>query len=137
VALLGFAVLTPDVRAQQYIANEFDARVFPVDAVKFARATHVSGRLYNDYRWGGYLTLFWPEQRVFIDGLADFYGSRIFSDYLHVAGLKPGWRDVLNRWNIDLALVPADSGVSAELARDSAWHELYRDDVAVLLQRQP
>ena len=136
VGVLGFAVW-PREGASQYIATEFSAKVFPVDAVKFARSSHVSGRLYNDYKWGGYLTLFWPEQRVFIDGLADFYGSRIFQDYLDVAGLKPGWRDVLGRWNVDLVLVPADSSVAAELARDSGWHELYRDDVATLLQRKP
>ena len=132
--LFGLAMLPREGYAKQYIASDFDARVFPVDAVKFARTARVTGRLYNDYKWGGYLTLAWPEQRVFIDGLADFYGIRIFRDYLHVAGLKPGWRDVVDRWNIDLVLLPADSSVVAELVRDPAWHELYRDDVAVLLQ---
>jgi hypothetical protein len=118
------------------VVNEFDPNVFPVDAVKFARANGVSGRLYNSYKWGGYLTLAWPEQRVFIDGLADFYGIRIFRDYRHVSGLMPGWRDVLERWNVDLVLVPADSSVAHELTRESSWHELYRDDIASLIQRK-
>jgi hypothetical protein len=134
--LFGLAVSRGEGHTPQYIATEFDARVFPVDAVKFARTNQVSGRLYNDYKWGGYLTLAWPEQRVFIDGLADFYGIRIFRDALHVAGLKPGWRDVLDRWKIDLVLVPADSDVAAELAREPVWHVLYRDQVAALFQRK-
>jgi hypothetical protein len=136
VGILGLAVLPGEGLARRYIANEFDADVFPIEAVASARARGVSGRLFNDYKWGGYLTLAWPEQRVFIDGLADFYGTRIFRDYLHVAGLDPGWRDVLDRWNIDLVLVPADSSVAHELVRESAWHELYRDDVAALIQRK-
>ena len=134
--LAGLAVSSGEGRPRQYIADAFNAEVFPVEAVKFARENRVSGRLYNEYKWGGYLTLAWPEQRVFIDGLADFYGNRILGDYRHVAGLKPGWRDVLDRWNVDLVLVPADSGVAAELNRDSQWHELYRDDIAALIQRK-
>ena len=134
--LFGLAISAGEGNSRQYIANDFDPRVFPVDAVKFARTNRVSGRLYNDYKWGGYLTLAWPEQRVFIDGLADFYGIHIFRDALHVAGLKPGWRDVLDRWKIELVLVPANSVVAAELVRDPRWHELYRDEVSVLLERK-
>ena len=135
VFVLVWAVLPGDGRAKQYVATDFDPEVFPANAVKFAREHKVSGRLYNEYKWGGYLVLAWPEQRVFIDGLADFYGSRIFRDYRHVAGLRPGWRDVLSRWNIDLVLMPADSSVVAELAREPGWYELYRDEISVLLKR--
>jgi hypothetical protein len=70
------------------------------------------------------------------DGLVDFYGPRILQDYQQVARLRPGWRDVLDRWKVTLVLDRADSGVVHELGRDSAWVELYRDEVAVLLQRQ-
>ena len=135
IGILVWAVLPGGGHTRQYIATEFDADVFPANAVKFARDSKVSGRLYNDYKWGGYLTLAWPEQRVFIDGLADFYGNRIFRDYLNVARLEPGWRGVLDEWTIDLVLVPADSRVAHELAGEAAWHEMYRDPVAVLLQR--
>ena len=134
--ILVWAVLPGEGQARQYIATEFDADVFPANAVKFARDNRVGGRLYNDYKWGGYLTLAWPEQRVFIDGLADFYGNRIFRDYLHVARLSPGWREVLDQWNIDTVLVPADSSVAHELAREAAWRELYRDQIATLLHRK-
>jgi hypothetical protein len=68
--------------------------------------------------------------------MADFYGTRIFRDHQRVAALEPGWRDVLDRWNVDLVLVRADSGVAHELGRESAWRELYRDDAAALLQRK-
>jgi hypothetical protein len=136
VGVLVWATLPGEGRARQYIATDFDPDVFPASAVKFARENRISGRLYNEYKWGGYLVLTWPEQRVFIDGLADFYGTQIFRDYRHVSGLRPGWRDVLSRWNIDLVLMPADSSVAAELAREPGWHELYRDEVSMLLQRE-
>jgi hypothetical protein len=138
VAVIGFlifAVLQPPGQ-RQYIATEFDARKFPVAAVKFARAAGVKGRLYNAYGWGGYIVLAWPQQPVFIDGLANFYGTQIFRDYRHVAELRPAWRDVLDRWNVDLVLDHAGSALVHELKRDAAWREVYRDDVAALLQRK-
>ena len=137
IAVLSLMVFSDAGRADhQYIASDFDARKFPIAAVKFARDNGVSGRLYNDYMWGGYVTLAWPEQQVFIDGLADFYGNRIFQDHDEVDRLRPGWRDVLDRWKVTLVLDRADSSVVHELGRDPAWRELYRDDVAALLQRQ-
>ena len=135
-AILVWATLPGEGAVRHYIATDFDPDEFPTDAVNFARENKVSGRLYNEYKWGGYLVLAWPEQRVFIDGLADFYGIRIFRDYRHVAGLRPGWRDVLSRWKIDLVLMPADSSIAAELAREPVWRELYRDEVSVLLKRE-
>ena len=136
IALLALTGFSGESQGRQYVATEFSNRAFPVDAVNFARTAGVGGRLYNDYKWGGYIVLTWPEQRVFIDGFADFYGTRIFQDHQRVAGLQPGWRDVLERWSVDLVLVRADASVAHELARDSAWRELYRDKVAVLLQRK-
>ena len=135
IALLVLAVSSREGQRRQYVVTQFDSNVFPIDAVKFARKAGVTGHLYNDYKWGGYLTLAWPEQRVFIDGFADFYGTRIFREYQRVAGLQPGWRGVLERRTVDLVLVRADASLAEELASDSAWRELYRDDVAVLLQR--
>jgi hypothetical protein len=136
ITLLGLTALSGEGQGRQFIATEFDAQKFPVAAVKFAQTAGVTGRLYNDYTWGGYIVLAWPEQRVFIDGMADFYGTRIFRDHKRVAELEPGWRDVLDRWNVDLVLVRADSRVAHELDRESAWRELYHDDVAALLQRK-
>jgi hypothetical protein len=135
VALLGLAVTDYHGHRTQYVATEFSRDVFPVDAVNFARTAGVTGKLYNEYMWGGYITLAWPEQRVAIDGFADFYGTQIFREFFQVAWLDPGWRDVLRRWNVGLVLMRADSRLADELGGEPGWHEVYRDHLAVLLQK--
>jgi hypothetical protein len=136
VGMLGLAVVNDHGSRGRYVATEFSPRVFPVDAVNFARKTGVAGNLYNEYMWGGYIALLWPEQRVFIDGFADFYGTRIFRDHSQVTTLDGDWRDVLARWKVDLVLVESDSRVAYALAREPDWDELYRDDVAALFRKR-
>ena len=64
----------------------------------------IEGNLFNTFIWGGYLLLAWPEQRVFIDGGTDHYGDTLFSQYIQVWNLDPGWQDVLRSHGIDLAI---------------------------------
>lgn len=118
------------------IPDEFDRAIFPATAVERARADGVSGRIFSEFTWGGYLLHAWPEQKVFIDGGTDFYGEDVFRDFGQVVKLEPGWRSVLDRWEIELALLAPDSRLAAELGRDPAWTALYADSVAVLLRRE-
>jgi hypothetical protein len=77
----------------------------------------------------------WPEQRVFIDGGTDHYGEKLFNEYIQVWNLDPGWRDVMKRWDIGLALLPPKSRLADELERDQGWRVWHCDSIAVLLQR--
>lgn len=119
------------------IPDEFDRGRFPAAAVERARAEGVSGRMFSEFTWGGYLLHAWPEQKVFIDGGTDFYGEEVFRDFGQVVKLEPGWRDVLDRWEIELALLAPDSRLAAELSRDPAWTTWHADSTAVLLRRVP
>ncbi|HEV8612904.1 MAG TPA: hypothetical protein VGQ73_05290, partial [Gemmatimonadales bacterium] len=71
----------------------FDPAVFPVKAVARARAAGLSGPVFNEFAWGGYLLYAWPEQRVFIDGQTDFYGVELTREYVAIRGAEPGWRE--------------------------------------------
>ena len=119
------------------VPDKFDEKAFPVRAVAEARASRLEGRMFNNFIWGGYLLHAWPEQRVFIDGGTDHYGEKLFNEYVRVANLEPGWRDILKRWNITLALLPPDSRLADELVRDGGWRPWFCDSVAVILQRPP
>jgi hypothetical protein len=116
------------------VPDRFDDKAFPVRAVGAARAARLEGRMFNNFIWGGYLLHAWPEQRVFIDGGTDHYGEKLFNEYIQVWNLEPGWRDVMKRWDITLALIPPDSRLADELVRDSAWRPWYCDSTAVILR---
>jgi hypothetical protein len=136
VALFGFlAVGQGKVFGADIIPNAVSPDEFPVAVVRRARAEHVTGRIYNDYTWGGYLIYAWPEQKVFIDGGTDFYGPALTRTWTMIGQLQPFWRDSLERLGVDLALVPPGSGFAHELLREPGWRLRDCDATAVLLQK--
>jgi hypothetical protein len=135
---VAFAVLAAchgRVGSAQLVADDFDAATFPVAAVAKGRAVGLQGHLFSEFVWGGYLVYAWPEQRIFIDGGTDFFGDSLYQEYSRVRQLSPGWRRILDRWDIRLALLRPKSSLAHELMRDSRWTRWYCDSVAVVLQR--
>jgi hypothetical protein len=135
VLLLALAAAGGKVASVEIVPDRFDPKAFPVAAVDSARSARLEGNLFNTFIWGGYLMLAWPEQRVFIDGGTDHYGEEIFREYLQVWNLEPGWRDVLDRHHITLAVISPQTRLADELVHDSGWRIWYCDSTAAILQR--
>ena len=121
-------------------AVTFPDAVFPVRAVeknmtRLAPAAAMPRVLTSD-QWADYLIYrLYPRQRVFFDGRSDFFGPAIGSDYRKLlAGEKP-WRELLDRYHFDLALLPHDWALSTALDRESGWRLVYEDSTAVLYAR--
>lgn len=133
--LVGLAAAGGTVAGVAIIPDKFDEKAFPVRAVAEARHAGLDGRMFSHFVWGGYLMHEWPEQRVFIDGGTDHYGEKLFKEYIQVWNLDPGWRDVMKRWDISLALLPPDSRLADELLLDQQWLVWHCDSTAVLLRR--
>jgi hypothetical protein len=135
LVLAGVALAGGRIAGIDVVPDRYDPKAFPVAAVAEGRKARLEGRMFNNFIWGGYLLQAWPEQRVFIDGGTDHYGEDLFNQYIQVWNLEPGWREVLTRWKIDLALVQPQSRMADELIRDQAWRIWYCDSTAVLLRR--
>jgi hypothetical protein len=133
LVLVTLALLRGSVLGYQLVPAQLDTREFPVAAVQRARTVGVEGRIFHDFIWGGYILYAWPEQRVFIDGGTDFYGSALMSTYMHVSAVQPGWRDTLAARDIGLVLMPTRSPMVNELAQDG-WQVRYCDPTAALLE---
>lgn len=118
----------------QAVPRAFDVDVFPVEAVDWAKRAGINGRVYHAFTWGGYFLYAWPGQKIFIDGLTDFFGESLTRDYLAISRLEHGWDRKLDAYEITLAVIPTDGALAYALAR-GGWRELYRDDTAVILQR--
>ena len=115
----------------------FPDSIFPVAAVErnLGQLTPRAAmpRVLTSDQWADYLIFrLYPQQRVFFDGRSDFFGAAIGSDYRKLlAGEKP-WRELLERYQFDLALLPHDWALSTSLDREPGWHRVYEDAVAVL-----
>jgi hypothetical protein len=135
VALMALLVNGGRVASHTLVSARFDPRIFPVDAVRRARAAGLGGRMFNAFGWGGYILYAWPEQRVFIDGQTDFYGDTIFRTYQDIAGLQAGWRRQLDSLQISLVIVGSKTALGNELQRLPGWTRWYGDSTAVILRR--
>jgi hypothetical protein len=137
VAVALLAIAHGRIGSTQIMARGFDPATFPVSAVKRGREAKLEGRLFSEFGWGGYLIYAWPEQRIFIDGGTDFFGEDLFREYSRIKLLRPGWRDLLRKWDISLILIRQPSSLAHELAREGQWISWYCDSLAVLYQRSP
>jgi hypothetical protein len=109
----------------------------PVRAVEWLKNTSPRplGPMYNSYNWGGYLIWALPDEPVFADGRTDVYNEFLL-DYVKVMFVRPGWKDVLDRYGVRLALTERDSFLAAMLEAQLDWKLIYQDDQATLWARQ-
>lgn len=115
--------------------NTYDPSIFPVKAVDWLIENPQEGRIFNQFTWGGYLLYReWPDQLVFIDGQTDFYGEALTREYERVISVSDGWENVLIKYDVDWVIIPSDSILADKLAQQR-WQELYRDAIAVILEK--
>jgi len=95
-----------------------DERTYPADALAALRAD--TGVLLNEYDWGGYLIFNLPERPVFIDGRYVPYLGGVLDDYRAVVGLRPGWRDLLERYKVSELLLRPERPLAVAL-REDGW----------------
>ncbi len=109
---------------------------FPVIAAGELASLPPNARLLAPDKYGGYLIYrFDGRLKVFFDGRSDLYGSVFMKDYLRLVEVRPGWREQLEQRGFTHALLPLDYSLVPAL-EGIGWRELYRDEVAVVLQRE-
>jgi hypothetical protein len=135
LAIAGFRAGVPLDFAQR--GNAFDPQVFPVQAADWLAQNPQSGKMFNYFPWGGYMLYrFWPGSEVFIDGQTDFYGEQFTRQYEQVISLSPGWQEVLDRYQVDWAILPPGEALSKQLREDPGWKPAYADQTAVVFVRK-
>lgn len=108
----------------------------PVAAVDFIRSAHLTGRMLNEYVYGGYLTWALPEQKVFIDGRADVYAwTGVFADYGRWATLREDPNLLLYNYRIEFCLLSKSAPLARVMHYLPGWSEPYSDSQAVIFTR--
>ncbi|GAC1458823.1 MAG: hypothetical protein NVSMB8_07870 [Candidatus Limnocylindrales bacterium] len=92
--------------------------------------------LLNDYDWGGYLIWSAPGTPVFIDGRLTPYLRQIVPEYTTIVGVRPGWRELIQRRGIREILVRPDTPVAVR-ARDLGWTVRMVSDSTVIITVPP
>jgi hypothetical protein len=139
-AILGLvllAVLIKVIDASLPATNEkYIAAQEPVQAVAYLEQAQPPGPLFNAYNWGGYIAWrLYPQYPVFVDGRTDLYDDALLRQYLTAALGQPSYRQVLDRYGVNLVLVEQGSPLAQRLAVDGGWRPLYSDAVSAVFQR--
>ena len=117
-----------------------DTSYFPWFAAEFLKANPLSARLYSLYTWGGFVLFQAPGWKVFIDGRAHYvYPQEVYREQWIGEGGKAGWKDMLDREQINLILWPSESFayggkkvLARELRRSGEWVVVYEDNQAAV-----
>jgi len=130
---LAAVMLVSTLAASGAVRYRFDESIFPVKAVEFLKREPIPGRMFNNDEFGDYLIFAaWPAYRVYIDGRSDMYGKKYGGDYLKVARLLPGWKEVLKKYDIGWIIFDTQSPLSAALYDQNDWRAIYSDALATI-----
>jgi hypothetical protein len=130
-----FAVVTLGAAGSYQYA--FSEKSYPVSAVEFLKKENVAGNTFTDDDFGDYLIYAaWPQHRVFIDGRTDMYGPERIKEYLTLAHVKPGWKEVVNKYAFSSVLFATHSPLASALAEDQTWHLIYSDPLASIFLKK-
>jgi hypothetical protein len=113
-----------------------DGPITPATALSAAQDRHLTGPVFNDEGFGGYLLF--EGVPSFIDGRMEMYGDSFLRLYLDAnAGKQPALDTVLSTYHIDWTLLAPDSKAVPELDHMPGWRRVYQDKFAVIHQRDP
>jgi hypothetical protein len=108
---------------------------FPMAAVDWLKENPPTGRMFNEFDWGGYLLYrLWPEQKIFMDGHTHIYGDALSREYVAIQSRAPGWESLLDNYRVEWAILRTDNPLTLALI-EVYWREVYRDETAVVLKR--
>jgi len=118
------------------LAANLRADVAPAAAVAYIQSHGLTGHLFNNYVWGGYLI--YRGIPVFVDGRDDLYlaSTHVFQDYVRATTLTVDPDTVLNKYGVDTVLMPRDAPLTRYLeAEPRQWRVVYSDGHAAVLRR--
>ncbi len=108
----------------------------PVKAVEFINHSGLSGRMLNEYVYGGYLIWAAPQHKVFIDGRSDvFEWTGVLADYGKLVTLQADPTVLLDKYRIDLCLLPRGTPLVRVLPFLRGWTKIYSDDSSIIFGR--
>ena len=114
--------------------------VAPYAAVAYLEAhplSHrLSHRLLNDSKYGSMMT--WDMSHppdIFIDGRFDSFDRSLVADYNTMRLCKPGWKELLDKYNVGTVFFPNQAPIVEALRMDPSWQVNYTDRTATILNR--
>lgn len=108
------------------------ASVFPARAADVVAQRRLSGPLYNDFEWGGYLAWRLPNLPVSMDGRTNVHGDARIARSVATWNCLPGWDIDPELASARLVIGQTQQVLSSALKSDPKYQLVYRDATAVV-----
>jgi hypothetical protein len=110
---------------------------YPRAACDVIEKNNWSGRMYNEFDWGGYcIWRFYPRQQVFVDGRCEVYFDGAWENHQAVHYAQPDWADRLRIARVDTLLVKPESYLNQALTTSREWVRVYADPISQVYRRK-
>ena len=116
------------------INNKYiNEKLYPVKAVEYIKENldYENIRFYNGYDYGSYLLM--NGIPVFIDSRCDLYtpefnkDMKVFDDYMDVQSGKTTISKLMDKYDLEYAIIPTESFEHTYMKEDSRYTETYKD----------
>src|SRR5207302_10835101 len=115
--VLGLALSHTGNWPQNFLEGSFPVRIVAEHADEIA-----ASRIYTSDKWAGYLIYKnYPRQQVFMDDRHHYFGEAIIQDYLQIGAGGRQWRQLLDKYQFNLALCPSDSPLASLFKLHPDW----------------
>jgi hypothetical protein len=107
----------------------------PEAALNFVRSKNITGNVFNNYLFGGYLI--WSGIPTFIDGRAELFGDdfvRTYAETVAVTDINKAFA-VLDDYKVDWVILESKDPLAKAITRGQ-WEEAYSDKYAVVFVRR-
>ncbi|MBI2080111.1 MAG: tetratricopeptide repeat protein [candidate division NC10 bacterium] len=139
-------VLTASIVDQGLLTSRFRPgfgvrpNYFPEGATTFLERYRLNGRVFNSYKFGGYLLWRrWPANQVIIDGRYDavLFDEKLLEAYLQAHRSPPALDRITAAYGVEILVLDADPDRRmAYLSRHPGWARVYWDPVAEVFVRR-
>ena len=113
---------------------------YPVDAVNYIKQNPLSGNMFNNFNWGGYLIWQLPEYKTFIDGRMTSWREEDYSileEYVNVTYYPDEYEGKFDRYveaeNIGWVIHKNGYKFATFLVEEKNWTTHYEDNSAIIL----
>ncbi len=136
LVLLGLSY-TP-LRHMVWTQPLLDSKQYPADEIAYIGRSFPGKPVFNHYNYGG-LVIFQAGDKLkpMIDGRADTaYPEAVIEEYLNLERFNEGWEATLDKYNIEVALLPKEFKPSYHLVKYAGWMLEYAGPVANVYVKQ-
>jgi hypothetical protein len=90
--------------------------------------------LFNPQPWGSWFEFSFPTVLVALDSRIEVFPPQVWEDYEAVTQGRDGWEEILGRWGVTLAVVPASDVAFHDRLVTAGWTKLFADGDGSLLR---